>query len=170
MRRRYIAASRRYFLKNLLYFANMKYLKTAPLLFALFVLASCGNEEKAPATSDNHVDAVRNFVRAALDGKFAEARMYMISDSVNNNYMDVAERSYANMTQENKDGYRASSIQFPSPMVTLNDSTSIVIYSNSFKNNPDTLKVMKTRGKWLVDFKYLYLHDADTINSKAPKP
>jgi hypothetical protein len=148
----------------------MKYQKTSPLLFILFLLTSCGNEEKAPATSDSHVDAVRNFVRAALDGKFNEARMYMISDSVNNNYMDVAERSYANMTQENKDGYRASSIQFPSPMVTLNDSISIIIYSNSFKNNPDTLKVIKTGGKWLVDFKYLYLHDADTINNKPTAP
>ena len=148
----------------------MKYQKISPLLFILFLLASCGNEEKAPATSDSHVDAVRNFVRAALDGKFNEARMYMISDSVNNNYMDVAERSYANMTQENKDGYRASSIQFPSPMVTLNDSISIIIYSNSFKNNPDTLKVIKTGGKWLVDFKYLYLHDADTINNKPTAP
>ena len=148
----------------------MKFMKTAPHLLCLFLLASCGNEEKAPATSDNHVDAVRNFVRAALDGKFAEARMYMISDSVNNNYMDVAERSYTNMNQENKDGYRASSIHFPSSMITVNDSTSIVIYSNSFKNNPDTLKVIKTGGKWLVDFKYLYLHDADTINTKAQKP
>lgn len=143
----------------------MKYISSFSLLFALLFIAACGNEEKAPATSDNHVDAVRNFVRAALDGKFAEARMYMISDSVNNNYMDVAERSYANMSQENKDGYRASSIQFPSPMITVNDSTSIVIYSNSFKNNPDTLKVVKTGGKWLVDFKYLYLHDTDTTNT-----
>ncbi len=148
----------------------MKYLKISPLPFLLFLLTACGNEEKAPATSDNHVDAVRNFVRAALDGKFAEARMYMISDSVNNNYMDVAERSYGNMTQENKDGYRASSIQFPSPMVTLNDSISIVIYSNSFKNNPDTLKVIKTGGKWLVDFKYLYLHDTDTVTNKPKTP
>ncbi len=143
----------------------MKYISSFSLLFALLFIAACGNEEKAPATSDNHVDAVRNFVRAALDGKFAEARMYMISDSVNNNYMDVAERSYANMSQENKDGYRASSIQFPSPMITVNDTTSIVIYSNSFKNNPDTLKVVKTGGKWLVDFKYLYLHDTDTTNT-----
>lgn len=143
----------------------MKYLLPPTLLLTLSLLSACGNEEKAPATSDNHVDAVRNFVRAALDGKFAEARMYMISDSVNNNYMDVAERSYANMSQENKDGYRASSIQFPSPMIAVNDSTSIVIYSNSFKNNPDTLKVVKTGGKWLVDFKYLYQHDSDTTNT-----
>ena len=164
-----MAASQRYFLKNLLYFANMKYLKTSRILLGLFLLASCGNEEKAPATSDSHVDAVRNFVRAALDGKFNEARMYMISDSLNNNYMDLAERSYTNMNQENKDGYRASSIHFPSPMITVNDSISIVIYSNSFKNNPDTLKVIKTGGKWLVDFKYLYQHDADTIsNNKKP--
>ena len=147
----------------------MKYLLPLTLLLTLSLLSACGNEEKAPATSDNHVDAVRNFVRAALDGKFAEARMYMISDSVNNNYMDVAERSYANMSQENKDGYRASSIQFPSPMIAVNDSTSIVIYSNSFKNNPDTLKVVKTGGKWLVDFKYLYQHDSDTTN-RPKKP
>lgn len=140
-------------------------LSLTPVL--LLLLSACSNEEKAPASSDSHVDAVRNFVRASLDGKFAEARMYMISDSLNNNYMDVIERSYANMSQENKDGYRASSIQFPSPMITVNDSTSIVIYSNSFKNNPDTLKVVKTGGKWLVDFKYLYLHDSDTTN--APK-
>ena len=142
-----------------------KLLSLTPAL--LLILSACSNEEKAPASSDSHVDAVRNFVRASLDGKFAEARMYMISDSLNNNYMDVIERSYANMSQENKDGYRASSIQFPSPMITVNDSTSIVIYSNSFKNNPDTLKVVKTGGKWLVDFKYLYLHDSDTTN--APK-
>lgn len=143
----------------------MKYISSSSLLLALLFIAACGNKEKAPATSDNHVDAVRNFVRAALDGKFAEARMYMISDSVNNNYMDVAERSYSNMSQENKDGYRASSIQFPSPMITVNDSTSIVIYSNSFNNNRDNLKVVKTGGKRLVDFKYLYLHDSDTTNT-----
>ena len=143
----------------------MKYLLPPTLLLTLSLLSACGNEEKAPATSDNHVDAVRNFVRAALDGKFAEARMYMISDSVNNNYMDVAERSYANMSQENKDGYRASSIQFPSPMIAVNDTTSIVIYSNSFKNNPDTLKVVKTGGKWMVDLKYLYQHNNDTTNT-----
>lgn len=145
-----------------------KLLSLTPAL--LLILSACSNEEKAPASSDSHVDAVRNFVRASLDGKFAEARMYMISDSVNNNYMDVIERSYANMSQENKDGYRASSIQFPSPMITVNDSTSIVIYSNSFKNNPDTLKVVKTGGKWLVDFKYLYLHDADTLGGKPKTP
>lgn len=146
-----------------------KMLSLTPVL--LLLLAACGNnEDKAPSTSDSHVDAVRNFVRASLDGKFAEARMYMISDSVNNNYMDVIERSYANMSQENKDGYRASSIQFPSPMITVNDSTSIVIYSNSFKNNPDTLKVVKSGGKWLVDFKYLYLHDADTLSGKPKTP
>lgn len=141
-------------------------LKISPILLLLILLAACGNEEKAPATSDNHVDAVRNFVRAALDGKFNEARMYMIADSLNNNLLDVAERSFKNLPQETKDGYRASSIRFPSPMISINDSTSIVIYSNSYMNNPDTLKVYRIGGKWLVDFKYLYQHDADTMINK----
>lgn len=152
----------------------MNFLKSTPFLFILFTIVSCGNEEKVPLTSDNHVDAVRNFVRAALDGKFNEARMYMIGDSLNNNLLDVAERSFKNLPQETKDGYRASSIRFPAPMISLNDSTSIVIYSNSYMNNPDTLKVLRIKGKWLVDFKYLYQHDTDTLNPKPsipnPKP
>lgn len=148
----------------------MKCLKTTPLLLVLLLLVSCGNEEKAPATSDNNVDAVRNFVRAALDGKFNEARMYMINDSLNSNLMDVAERSYKNLPQETRDGYRSASIRFPAPMVSINDSTSIVIYSNSFMNNPDTLKVQRLNGKWLVDFKYLYQHDADTLTNKQKMP
>lgn len=86
----------------------------------------------------------------------------MLTDSVNTNYMDVAERSYQHADKMIKDGYRTSSIRIYSPVTDVNDSTSIVIYSNSFKNDPDTLRVIRVKGQWLVDLKYLYEHDADT--------
>ena len=136
------------------------------LLFLLFLLAAC-NSKKHTAPSENDIDAARNFIRAALDGKFDEARTYLFTDSLNNNYMDVAERSYDKADPETKNGYRAASINIHQ-VTPVNDSTTVVIYSNSFKNNHDTLKVIRENGQWLVDPKYLYLNDEDSIQINKP--
>ena len=130
--------------------------------FLLFYLGACKNSDRAAGESENNIDAARNFIRAALDGKFNDARNYMLKDSVNTNYLDVVERSYKNTDQSIRDGYRASSIRIINKN-EVNDSTTIIIYSNSFKNDPDTLKVLKIDNQWLVDLKYLYLHSMDTI-------
>lgn len=132
----------------------------------MIVVAACKTKDKPAGKSDNYADAARNFIRAALDGKFLEAGTYMLRDSSNLNYLDVAERSYKRADQSIKDGYRASSIRIHQPISNLNDSTSIIIFSNSFKNDPDTLKVLRVNGTWLVDLKYLYEHDTDTITNK----
>ncbi len=126
----------------------------------LFIIISCKNEEKS-SQSENNLDAARNFIRSALDGKFNEARNYMLQDSLNNNYLDVAERSYKNSDQAVKDNYRASTIIIHN-LSDINDSVSLLIYSNSFKNDHDTLRIIRGNDKWLVDLKYLYQHDVDT--------
>ncbi len=132
-------------------------------MFLLFSFYACKNEDQKPQTSsESSIDAARNFIRAALDGKFKEAREFMLKDSVNTNYMDVAERSFGRADQSVKDGYRASSIYIHNKN-EINDSTTIVIYSNSYKNDHDTLKVLKTNDQWLVDLKYLYEHDRDSL-------
>jgi hypothetical protein len=41
----------------------------------------------------------------------------------------------------------------------INDSVAVVIYSNSYKNDHDTLRIAKKNTNWLVDLKYLYEHD-----------
>lgn len=138
-------------------------------LTGFFFLPGCKSKDSGTATkSENNIDAARNFIRAALDGKFAEARTYMLDDSLNTNYMDVAERSYQRTDQSVKTGYRASSIRIFSPVTEINDSTTIIIYSNSFKNDPDTLKVLRVKGQWLVDLKYLYEHGRDSLQYKQP--
>lgn len=141
--------------------------KLAPLIGLLYLfLTACKNDDKQKqTTSESNIDAARNFIRAALDGKFKEARFFMFNDSVNTNYMDVAERSFQRADQSIKDGYRSSSIRIQKK-IDMNDSTTIVIYSNSFKNDHDTLKVLKINNQWLVDLKYLYEHDSDTLLNK----
>ncbi|MEO5946617.1 MAG: hypothetical protein ABIP79_07340 [Chitinophagaceae bacterium] len=145
----------------------MKKLVALPFLLIGVLIVSCKDEDKNnPTTSESNIDAARNFIRSALDGKFKEARRFMLTDSVNTNYMDVAERSFAKADQTTKDGYRASSINIHEKK-ELNDSTAILIYSNSFKNDHDTLRILRINNQWLVDFKYLYEHDRDTLMNKA---
>ncbi len=138
-----------------------------PLVIIPF-LFSCGVREKTNETPENNIDAARLFIRSALNGNFNDARTYMLADSVNINYMDVVERAYQTMDQPVKDGYRSSSILIHG-VNPINDSVTIVIYSNSFKNDQDTLKIVRVDQKWLVDLKYLYQHNMDTINKVVTK-
>jgi hypothetical protein len=132
-----------------------------PFLFLLFAFCAC-NSHSTTGKAENDIDAVRDFIRAALDGKFDEARNYLLADSTNLNYMDVAQRNYDKADSATKNGYRGASIHILNVTNPIKDSVTIVIYSNSFKNDPDTLKVLKTKGAWLIDLKYLYEHDRDT--------
>ena len=135
------------------------------VLCCSILLISCNNNGKKPiAVSDSNIDAARNFIRAALDGKFTDARRYMLDDSLNNYFMTLAERSYLKYDQETRTGYLNASIQFHKT-IPVSDSVSVVIYSNSYKNDHDTLKVLKSGENWLIDLKYLFLHDSDTTLS-----
>lgn len=134
------------------------------LIIALLFFAGCknANNEASIQSSDNAMDAARNFIRATLDGKFDEANSYLLQDSININYLQVGKRSRDNATQDTKDGYRTASIRFHKT-IQKNDSTCIIIYSNSFKNDHDSLRLVKNNQQWLVDLKYLFEHGTDSI-------
>jgi hypothetical protein len=125
----------------------------------LVILLSCflfsctnSNNESAP---ENDLDAARMFIRDALDGKFREARQLMVSDTINENRMADTERTYEKMSKDTKRNYRESSITIYDTR-KINDSTSIVVYSNTFKNMKDSVKVIRKGGQWLVDLKYTF--------------
>ena len=86
----------------------------------------------------------------------------MIGDSANEERMNLVERVNQNLSPDEKKGLAASSINIHN-VTPVNDTTTVVIYSNSFKNNWDTLRVIKQQEKWLVDFVYLWEHDKDTL-------
>jgi len=140
-------------------------MKRYRFIFLFLLFSACNNIDKnSIIPAENDIDAAREFIRSALDGKFEQARNYLLPDSSNMQYMTVAERNYQKADDDTKNGYRGASIRVYSPVAHLNDSTTIIIFSNSFKNDPDTLKVLKIKGQWLVDLKYLYEHDMDSIH------
>lgn len=128
------------------------------LFLQFFCACSGGGDERTGGvtTSENDVDAARNFIRSALDGKYDQARRFMIQDSLNNQYLDLFQRNYeSRMDPEDKRGYREASINIHD-IRQLNDSATVVSYSNSFKKKNDSLMVVRRAEQWLVDLKYSF--------------
>lgn len=139
-------------------------MKRYRFLFLFLLFSACNNnDKKLPAKSEDDIDAAREFIRSALDGKFSEAKNYLLPDSINMQYLDIAQRSYEKTDPDTKQGYRLASIRIFDDK-KVNDSTAVIIFSNSFKNDKDTLKIIRMGGEWLVDLKYLYQHDFDTTH------
>ena len=121
----------------------------------LLLLGACANKKPTPA-SENDLDAARNFIQAALAGDHKKAGQFMLTDSTNQNYLEVTARAFEHLDPATKEKYRGASIRIHQPVTYLNDSTTIVIFSNSYKNDLDTLRVCRHDGNWLVDLKYLF--------------
>ena len=131
--------------------------------FLLLFLYGCNNAGKDTATtSENDIDAARNFIRAALDGDYEKGKKLLLSDSTNYQFYEEYEKSHSKLNNEEKNKYRDASINVHA-VTPVNDSTTIIIFSNSYKNDHDTLKMVKTSGQWLIDLKYLFNHDMDTL-------
>ena len=130
----------------------------------LFFFAACNSHDKnAAPVSENDVDAARNFIDAALKGHYDEARALVVPDSTNNAWVDLFKRNYQErMSQSDKAGYRDASINIHN-VRSINDSTTIVNYSNSFKKQDDSLRVVRRAGNWLVDLSYSFSSPADSL-------
>jgi hypothetical protein len=124
---------------------------------SLFMLVACNNNESTTAApAENDVDAARTFIRSALDGRWKDAKRLIVQDSVNVGDLDATEQNYTqHMNVTDQRGYRESTIRIYDTR-KLNDSVSIVTYSNTYKNQKDSLKVVRQNGSWLVDLKYSF--------------
>ena len=137
-----------------IYFAGMKSSLFTGFFFLQFFCACGSNEAPDPAADD--LGTASGFIRSALDGDYDQARTLIMPDSVNIQYLDAFERNYkGRMTSEDKKGYRDASINIHN-IVKVSDSVTVVRYSNSFKREADSLKIVQQGGKWFVDLKYSF--------------
>jgi hypothetical protein len=137
-------------------------LKLTSFLF-LFSFACNSKDSSADVKRTDDLDVGRNFVRATLDGDYGRARTMILQDSSNIEWLSGYERSYnERMTADDKKKYKEASINVHE-LRSLNDSTSLLIYSNSyFKNDTHHLKLVRINQQWLVDFKS-YFENRDSL-------
>ncbi len=123
------------------------------VLFAITGFYSCKEEKKRP---DDALGTAREFIRSTLDGDYTWARELMLKDSLNLFELNTIEKRYTNlMTKEDKEGYKKASIIIHN-VENVNDSIVIVNYSNSFKNKPMPIKVVRRDNIWQIDFNYTF--------------
>lgn len=127
--------------------------KTFAIVLSLVLLYSCNNkEEHKPVTA---LDTGRSFIRASLDGDFKTAEKLLLKDTQNLQLFDSYKMYYERLSAEKKKNYKAASYEI-NKYLDVNDSTTIINYSNSYMNKPMEIKVVRKNKEWSIDFKYTY--------------
>ena len=119
----------------------------------LTMLYSCNTEkENKPETA---LDTGRAFIRASLDGNFETAEQLLLKDSQNLQLFDSYKMYYGRLSDEKKKNYKSASYEI-NKYLDLDDSTTIINYSNSYMHKPMEIKVVRRNKEWGIDFKYTY--------------
>ncbi|MCO5240350.1 MAG: hypothetical protein M9904_09860 [Chitinophagaceae bacterium] len=131
------------------------------LLTTCYLLFTGCTENKDAQKPDDPLEAGREFIRFALDGDMQNAKAYILPDPDNERLFETIEKKYAAETREEKINYKGASIII-NKFQSLNDSTAIINYSNSYKKQNSEIKLVKTNNEWWVDFKYTFTGSNDT--------
>ncbi|HQS54899.1 MAG: hypothetical protein B7Y15_14070 [Bacteroidetes bacterium 24-39-8] len=105
--------------------------------------------------AENAFDAGREFIDANLKGNFQKAAFYMVADEKNKQFLAIAEKDYRQKDKEGRQELRTASINLEK-VEDLDQSQSIIYFSNSFDKKPQKIKVIKTNQGWLVDYKFSF--------------
>jgi len=124
-------------------------------LVAVSLIVACSGESTYKKAEDAQ-DAGREFIRASLDGDIKKAKFYLLQDSANLYLMDKWKTDlYDKLSPAERRGYRESNIQ-PVRITSENDSIVSYVFTNSFKNDTMSIKILKMNGEWLVNLKDIH--------------
>lgn len=115
------------------------------------MLISC-NAGKTFNKAEDAQDAGRQFIRASLDGDYEKARFYLLNDSVNLLLISKWQHDFDQLDGNTRQQYREASI-LPINIHEINDSVTSYSYSNSFRKDTTTVRIVRVKGEWLVDLK-----------------
>ena len=130
----------------------MKHVLIVLVSFTLIV-AACNNSPVADKSDS--LESGRGFIEASLKGDYITAKKYILQDSTNIEYFDGLKNFNMKMSREDRRGYSEANIIIDSS-IAESDSVDIIYYSNTYKNRPSRLKMVKHNNEWLVDFKYTF--------------
>lgn len=116
------------------------------------LMIGCASPAPAPK-AENGTDAAREFIRAALDGDYDKASLYMVKDSTNDLLLKQQDDNYKGLSVIDQNNFKNASIR-PTGIRKENDSVMYFSYYHSaHTTDTTTLRVLLKNGKWLVDLK-----------------
>lgn len=126
------------------------------IIFLSLSLWSCADKDEEYHTPENALDAGREFIQQSLRGRFSTADKYMLQDQDNQYWLAKWREEFNKISEQEKASYNKAAIRIAEVADIVPDSITIINFSNSFKNTPQKLKVVKYNGEWKVDFKYTF--------------
>lgn len=129
-------------------------MKKFAFYFLVLVIASCTASHSKPVF-DDPLESGREFIDASLKGDYDRAKTYMLVDSTNIKLLETLQNFYKKMTPAEKEGYKNANIII-NPSEAVTDTTQVINYTNTYKNKPSRIKVVKRNNEWKVDFKYTF--------------
>jgi len=127
--------------------------KTILLILSVLSLTACN--QPAEVRKGDPLESARGFIESSLKGDYDEAQKYLLQDNTNIQYFDGMKDFNDKRSAAEKEGYRDANILIDSTQ-KISDSVTIISYSNTYKNKPSKLKMVKKNNEWLVDFKYTF--------------
>lgn len=118
------------------------------------IFAACNTSPEVDKSDP--LESGRGFIEASLKGDYIKAKQYLLQDSTNMEYFQGLKEFNRNMDVVNRRGYSDANIIIDSS-IAKSDSVNIIYYTNSFKNKPQKIKLVKRNNEWLVDFKYTFI-------------
>lgn len=122
------------------------------LLFSLLISCTNGDYQKP----DDPLEAGSDFIRFALDGNMSNANLFILKDADNERLFSEWQKKIESYSKEERSEYKGASIRI-NKFEKIDDTTTIINYSNSYKNEDHDLKMVKQNGEWWVDFKYTFV-------------
>jgi hypothetical protein len=123
-------------------------------LIVLMGFFSC-NQPEGFKEAEDPIDAGREFVRAVLDGNYEKAVLYIEDNQEDKDLFERYKQYMNNQPKKEKLQLKSSSIII-NKVENLNDTVSIVNFSNSYSMKPTELKIVQKNKKWVVDFSYTF--------------
>lgn len=121
------------------------------LLICTLAISACN--QPAAVRKTDPLESGRGFIESSLKGDYTEAGKYILQDSSNIQYFNGYKDFNSKRSDDEKEGYKDANILIDSTQ-KISDSVTIITYSNTYKNKPMKLRMVRKNNEWLVDFKY----------------
>lgn len=132
------------------------------LCIAVSIFFSCNNPSTSPETD---IETASVFIQDIWKLEFNKAEKLLLKDETNNQVFSRFEQYFNARPKEELEKYKNATFII-NDTKQLNDSVSIINYSNNFNKAEKTdLKLVRKNGQWLVDIKYTIPQTDSTNNS-----